>query len=301
MALVALAALVLVALLAAAGGRVPGGEIVRAILGRIVCAVRLDGSCGDDGAAALIAAYGPELATLVGERVPDLFYEKNMVALPVDYRRCLSPACSDGAPTGLAVRSDAGERVTAFVHVVDCRQTGAPESEAAGYNCTGARRGNVYLQYFFYYPTSSTAKALPGRAGFHLHDWESAQIRVEPDGTASIRASSHHGYNYRYSKLNGGSDAGGTVGTAVNGVVEKVGARPRGGWGPFTGQLHVSGGSHAGNAYRPGYAAPRSTPGARINLIAIESLPESDRAVDFGAVVPPWSKPVYADPESERT
>lgn len=299
-ALVLLAALLLLGLLAAAGGRLPGGELARSILARIACAVRLDGGCGDDGAAALALAYGAELAATVREHAPDLLYEEGMVALPVDYRRCREPACSDGPETGAVGRSTSGEGVVAFVHVIDCRPSAAAEARAAGYECSGERAGNVYVQYFFYYPTSSTAKALPGDAGFHPDDWESLQIRIEPDGTASVRASSHNGYNYAYSKLNAGSDAGGPIGGAVNDAVEAVGARPKGGWGPSTGQLHVSGGSHAGNAKRDGYTPGRTTPGGRLNLIPIESLSASERATVF-EVVPPWQKPVYTDPESEET
>jgi hypothetical protein len=299
-ALILLAALLLLGLLAAAGGRLPGGELARSILGRIACAVRLDGSCGDDGAAALALAYGTELAATIREHAPDLLYEEGMLALPVDYRRCREPACSDGPETGLVTRSTSGERVVAFVHVVDCRAAAVAESREVGYDCTGERAGNLYLQYFFYYPTSSTAKAIPGDVGFHPDDWESLHVRVGPGGTADVRASSHHGYNYEYSKLNAGSDAGGAVGGAVNDAVEAVGARPKGGWGPSTGQLHVSGGSHAGNAKHDGYAPPRTTPGGRLNLIPIESLSEGDRHVPF-EVTPPWLKAVYNDPESEET
>ena len=299
-ALVLLASLLLVGMLAVAGGGLPGGELTRAILARILCAVRLDASCGDDGATSLASEYGPELAALVRGQVPDLIYEDGMVALPVDYRRCREPSCSDGAETGLVTRSSSGEDVTAFVHVVDCRPPALETSRDAGFDCTGDAAGNLYVQFFFYYPTSSTAKALPGDSGFHLDDWESAQVRIGPGGTAFVRASSHHGYNYEYSKLNAGSDAGGAIGAAVNDAVEAVGARPPGGWGPATGQLHISGGSHAGNAKRPGYTPARTTPGGRLTLIPIESLSPRDRAAIF-EVVPPWRKPVYTDPESEET
>jgi hypothetical protein len=299
-ALILLAALLLLGLLAAAGGRLPGGELARSILGRIACAVRLDGSCGDDGAAALALAYGTELAATIRGHAPDLLYEEGMVALPVDYRRCREPSCSDGPDTGLVTRSTSGERVVAFVHVVDCRASAVAASREAGYDCSGDRAGNLYVQYFFYYPTSSTAKALPGDLGFHPDDWESLQIRIGPGGTADIRASSHHGYNYEYSKLNSGSDAGGAIGGAVNDAVEAVGGRPKRGWGTSTGQLHVSGGSHAGNAKHDGYTPSRTTPGGRLVLIPIESLSPTDLATVF-EVTPPWLKPVYKDPESEET
>ncbi|MGI8461615.1 MAG: hypothetical protein ACR2OC_08295 [Solirubrobacterales bacterium] len=299
-ALVLLAALLLLGLLLAAGGRLPGSDLARAVLGRIVCAVGLEGGCGDDGAIALAGEYGAEVAALVRENVPDLLYEEGMVALPVDYRRCREPSCSDGPERGLAARSSAGEEVAAFTHVVDCRPAGLEASREAGYDCSGARAGNLYLQFFFYYPTSSTVQALPGDSGFHLDDWESFGVRIEPGGAVFVRASSHHGYNYEFSKLNAGSDAGGSVGIAVNDAIEAAGGRPRGGWGPDTGQLHVSGGSHAGNAKRDGYVPPRRTPGGRITLIPLEVLSAADLAAAFD-VVPPWLKPVYDDPESDET
>jgi hypothetical protein len=298
-ALVLLAALLLLGMLALAGRALPGGELARAILGRIVCAVRM-GGCGDAGENALALAYGPELAAIVRDEAPHLYYEKDMVALPVDYRRCREPACSDGAATGVATRSESGEPVAAFVHVIDCRPSALESSAEAGYDCAGAAAGNVYVQYFFYYPTSSTAQALPGDSGFHLDDWESWQIRIEPGGAAYVRASSHHGYNYEFSKLNGASDAGGGVGGAINDAIEAVGARPKGGWGPDTGELHVSGGSHAGNAKRDFYEPGRTTPATAFRLIPIESLSPSDRAALF-AIVPPWRKRVYVDPETDST
>jgi hypothetical protein len=222
-ALVLLAALVLLGSLAVAGRALPGGELARAILDRIACAVRM-GGCGDGGANALALAYGAEVAAVVREQVPDVLYEEGMVAVPVDFRRCREPACSDGAATGLVDGSASGEPAAAFVHVVDCRRPARPGSAEAGYDCNGAASGNLYVQFFFYYPTSSTAQALPGDAGFHLDDWESFQVRLEPGGTAFVRASSHHGYNYEFSKLNAGSDAGGAIGGAVNDAVEAVGA-----------------------------------------------------------------------------
>ncbi len=223
-ALVLLASLLLIGVLAAAGARLPGGELTRAILGRIICAVRLNGECAAEGPAALALAYGADVAAAVREHAPDLLYEDGMVALPVDYRRCREPSCSDGAETGLVTSSASGERIVAFVHVVDCRD----RAEPANADCRGDAAGNLYVQYFFYYPTSSTAKAIPGDSGFHNDDWESLQIRIGPGGTTSVRASSHHGYNYEFSKLNAGSDAGGAVGAAVNDAVEAIGARPPG-------------------------------------------------------------------------
>ncbi len=121
-------------------------------------------------------------------------------------------------------------------------------------------------------------------------------VRISAHGV-DARASSHHGYNYELGPGNAGSDAGwGPAKLAA----EAAGLRPRGGWGPATGTLHVSGGSHAGNAKRDGYVPARTTPGRRMVLIPIESLAEDDRSTPF-AVVPPWLKPVYSDPEADGT
>ena len=91
-----------------------------------------------------------------------------MRALPVDYRSCREDACAEGAESGPVSESLDGEPVTAFVHVVDCRDGAASE----GYDCAGDRAGRLYLQYWLYYPGSATARALLGDAGAHPDDWE---------------------------------------------------------------------------------------------------------------------------------
>ncbi len=124
------------------------------------------------------------------------------------------------------LRTQRGERATAFTHVIDCRED-APPSDA---DCSGARAGNLYLQYWFYYPGSATgegstplkgairkASAAVGKPSFHRDDWESFQVRIEPGGRRLARASSHDGY---------GAGAGFPTATAV----------------------YVAGGSHAGRA-----------------------------------------------------
>ena len=117
-----------------------------------------------------------------------------MRALPVDYRRCREDACAEGAESGQIWRSRSGERVTAFTHVVDCRagagagsggEDGGGERDGAA-NCSGSRAGNLYLQYWFYYPGSATGEgSIPGvkqgirwastklgKPSFHKDDWE---------------------------------------------------------------------------------------------------------------------------------
>ena len=214
----------------AAGVRVPGAELARTVASRILCAASLADSCGGDEPA-LIAAYGTEVGKLVREHMPSLLFERGSRAVPVDFRRCRSTACGDGAEHGYVRRTDAGLPVAAFVHVVDCRPDAAETSEAEDVDCSGERAGNLYLQYWTYYADSATLRAVPvvGEEGFHADDWEGVQIRIRPDGSVDERASSHDGYNYDEGTANWGSDAG--IG-ALRGAAEAVGIRPQMAGGP---------------------------------------------------------------------
>ncbi len=322
---VAVVALLFVAVVAA-GARVPGTELARAIASKLLCAAALADRCGDEPV--LIASYGDEVGRLVRKHMPSLAFERGSRALPVDFRRCRRSACGDGTPRGLVDRSDAGLPVTAFVHVIDCREprragtytspaaaAGQPAAaSAAGIgtgpdldlrpDCSGERAGNLYVQYWLYYVDSATMRGVPvvGEAGYHRDDWESVQVRVGADGTVHERASSHHGYNYARSAANWGSDAGVEP---VRDAAEAIGARPRNGWGPAGGLLRVSGGSHAGNV--GGYFDfDRIAPAGRIHLVPLE--PTADAASAAGpsdpyrfAVSPPWRKRVWSDPEADGT
>jgi hypothetical protein len=210
--------------------------------------------------------------------------------VPVDFRSCRKDACAEGPEEGPVRESLAGEPVTAFVHVVDCRDPVAADRD--GYDCSGDRAGRVYVQYWLYYPGSATARALLGDAGAHPDDWESFQVRIEPGGAAEARASSHHGYN-------------GASGDWLSdsGLIEKAG------WTESTGRYFISGGSHAGRVGKgPPGRGPRAAvfrpgrwtdPGA-IRLIAIEPLAAGSGRWKF-AVTPPWGKRVYRDPEHKGT
>jgi hypothetical protein len=281
--------------LVAAGGRVPGGELGRAVAQKLLCAVSLADGCGDEPG--MIAAYGTEVGKLIREHAPTLAFEEGSRALPVDFRRCRSTKCGDGPEEGLVHRTDQRLPVTAFVHVVDCRARERETTEAAGANCSGSRNGNLYLQFWFYYADSATLRDVPmaGDAGYHEDDWESVQFRIGPHGSADQRASSHHGYSYELGVANWGSDAGIDV---LEDVAEGLGARAPNGWGPETHLLLVSGGSHAGNA-AGGERTDRFTPGRRIHLIPLEQIAASDRSTF--AVEPPWRKKVWFDPEAEGT
>lgn len=275
--LVALVALMLVSL-AAAGVRVPGTALARALASRMLCAVSMADGCGDEPT--LIAAYGSRVGRLVRRHMPTLFFEQGSRALPVDFRRCRSAECGDGSARGLVHESDAGLPVTAFVHVID-------------------RGGDLHIQYWLYYADSATLRGVPiaGDAGYHHDDWESVQIRVAPDGAVDERASSHHGYNYAQGLANAGSDAGIDP---LKDIAEAVGARPDNGWGPETHMLVVSGGSHAGNT--DGFLRiDRVTPGRRVHLVPLEPIAADEGAGYRFAVTPPWSKRVWLDPEADGT
>src|SRR5258705_5265837 len=151
--------LLLVGLLAA-GVRVPGSALARALASRILCAAALADRCGDDESA-LIAGYGTEVGRLVRQHMPSLLFERGSRAVPVDFRRCRSTACGDGAERGYVRRTEAGLPVTAFVHVIDCRDGAAEQSEATGYDCKGERSGNLYIEYWTYYADSATLRSVP--------------------------------------------------------------------------------------------------------------------------------------------
>jgi hypothetical protein len=215
---------------------------------RIVCAVKLSYGCRSDPQ--LASTYG-ELADSVRENAPRIVYERGMTAMPVDFRNCRSPACSDGSETGRVTHSLAGRPATAFTHVVDCRDP--VRAEARGYDCSGERSGRVYVQYWTYYGDSATSRATPvlGAAGYHRDDWEGYQVRIDPDGSVDARASSHNGYNGGDAPaVDWASDASKKVPGAsqVRDATESLGLRSDRGWTPSEGTLYVSGGSHAGHA-----------------------------------------------------
>lgn len=281
--------------LVAAEARVPGVGLARVVASRILCAASLADGCGDEPV--LIAAYGSEVGELAREYMPMLAFEEGARGLPVDFRRCRDTSCGDGSRRGLVQRTDAGLAVSAFLHVVDCREGEAEQAEAKGADCSGSRAGNLYLQYWTYYADSATLRDLPvvGGAGFHEDDWEGVQLRVRSDGSVDERASSHNGYNYALSAFNWGSDAGLD---AVKDVTEFLGSRADNGWGPARGLLLVSGGSHAGNAGGITHV-DRFTPGRRVHLIPLEPIAATDTSTF--TIEPPWRKKVWHDPEAAGT
>lgn len=280
----------LFAALALAGPVLPGGELTRAVASKLVCAVKGTGDCG--AAAAQLAAqpspleraYGADLAALVAERVPAIFFEDDdFVSLPVDYRECRERACADSILHGSLEHTQTGLQPTVFTHVIDCRDAAAAAGE--GFDCSGERAGHVYIQYWLYYPDSKTGPASSLTGGYHKDDWESYQVRIGADGTAVARASSHHSYNGR---------SGG-----VGSIGSDSGKFPKPGWDTVLGQLHVATGSHAGTSQASADDSRRIEPG-NLRLVPLEVIAEGD-STDFGEITPPWGKGVWKDPESTGT
>ncbi len=284
-ALVLLVSLALAAMLAASPAWFPGARLAQAIATRLICAADLSESCSTGR---LVAAFGPEVAAQLSANAPEIVYEQGMTALPVDFRSCRGKLCANGPGSGPVWRSDGGQATVAFVHAVDCRTAEArADTEGRGFDCSGERAGNLYLQYWLYYEDSATLRGLPGDVGFHQDDWEGYQVRIGPEGT-DARATSHHGYNY-----DGGPGS----------WLSDVGLVHRSAWNRSTGRLYVSGGSHAGHVHEDGpspRSRPRWTPGSHLTLIPIETLDPTARRTRF-AIAPPWRKPVYRDPEDRGT
>lgn len=307
--LVLLVCLALGALAAAAPG--PDGRSFGGFLAHhLACAAT--GRC-HASERALERAYGERAAATVRELAPNLVYEPGERELPVDWRRCRRPRCAS-APDDPALdthRSDSGVRATAFTHLI-------------------RRGGRLYLQYWLYYPDSNTALAgsdrlwekswllprlrellegTPDYPGFHRDDWEGFFVRVDPDGSTWVRASSHghfQGCKWR--------------------VCQDEWLRP-------TGWVRVTRGSHAGHVpFRmelrprdrpivPRHVPPPGSPGLRrrvplipgrnlsertttgegLRLIPLESLDtDTYRPLD-DEVKPPWRKRAYSDPESDES
>ncbi len=228
------------------GLRLPGMALAYEIGERIVCAVKLSYGCRSDPL--LAATYG-ELSGDVRDNAPRIVYERGMTALPVDFRDCRSPACSDGPESGRVTRSSTGRPVTVFTHVIDCRDP--EEGESHGYDCSDERAGRLYIQYWTYYGDSATSRAFYGEAGYHQDDWEGYQVRIDQHGNVDARASSHNGYNGGDAPaVDWASDASGKFpgATLVRDGAESLGLRGDRGWTRSDGTLYVSGGSHAGHA-----------------------------------------------------
>jgi hypothetical protein len=295
----------LFALKAGFDGRSFGGFLVR----HAVCAV--SGRCKADDRR-LAAAYGERDAVTVRALAPNLVYESGERQLPVDWRRCRRPPCAEAPddPTLDAHVTAAGGRATAFTHLV-------------------RRHGRLYVQYWLYYPDSNSVLAGADRLwerswllprlrrlvggssdypGFHQDDWEGVFVRVDPDGTTWMRASSHGHFQ----------------------GCKWLACHDR--WARSTGWVRVSRGSHAGHLpfrserrwrrgghsgaprYLPLPARPRRTPllpgrdfderttsGEGLRLIPLETRDHRGYRPLDPDVKPPWDKEAYTDPESDSS
>jgi hypothetical protein len=300
--------------LAAMTPRVDGRSIGGFLAHHVVCAST--GSC-HAAERELERAYGADLAATVRELAPNLVYEPGERQLPVDWRDCRRAQCAS-APDDSALdthTTDARARVTAFTRVI-------------------RRRGRLYLQYWLYYPDSNTALAgsdrlwerswilprirklvagTPDYPGFHRDDWEGVFVRLDPDGSTWVRASSHghfQGCKWR--------------------ACESEWIRP-------TGWVRVTRGSHSGHVpfrmeplpadpdagprlprYTPPPGSParplrrvplipgrdmdeRTTSGEGLRLIPLETRDRSGYRPLAEDVKPPWRKRAYSDPETDES
>jgi hypothetical protein len=260
----------------AVDGRSLGGALAHSLF----CAVK--GDCARD--ASLVRAYGARDAGLVRHHLQGLVFEQGERQIPVDWRDCRAVECAIAADDrDLDVhRSATGLPATVFTRLL--------------------RRGDRrYIQYWFYYPDSNTtwggsdkiwkhtAVGGIGRLvtgsddypGWHADDWEGAIVRVEADGRAAVRVTSHGHWQWCKER--------GCVGR----------------WGPVTGWTRVSRGSHAGHVLAdvvPGAGLRERTSTADgIRLVPLEGMAkDAYRRLDPG-ISPPWEKDAYANPESSES
>lgn len=271
---VALVAILAVALGAAiaVGPRVDGRSFGSWLAHNLLCAAQ--GGCdrGDDH---LADAYGEATARLVREHAPNVAYEPRTLTLPVDWRSCRSHRCSDAPDrAGLdAHRSRSGRRATVFTRVI--------------------RRGRTtYLQYWLYYPDSTTTVAGVRRLwglspaarlgtwiatgetsypGYHRDDWEGYQVRIRAGRTDS-RATSHGHWQH-----------------CIRGCRDR--------WGPSTGWTRVSYGSHSGHI-PGGDAGERTSSAPGLVLVPLEAIDRGRYRRLDDDISPPWDKEPWDDPES---
>ena len=168
-----------------------------------------------------------------------------------------------------------------------------------GADCSGARAGNLYIQYWTYYADSATLRGVPivgerattattGRACRSASGPTAASTSGPPPTTATTTPAGvgQLGLRRRHRARS-------------RTLAEAVGARADNGWGPETHLLLVSGGSHAGNAVGIPHI-DRFTPGRRVHLIPLEPI-AADRARPTSRSARPGGSSVWRDPEAEGT
>ena len=300
------------ALLALKGGfdgRAFGGFLAR----HVACAV--SGRCDRDERR-LADAYGARDAATVRALAPNLVYEPGESELPVDWQRCRHVRCA-AAPDDRMLDAHAGSG-----------ESGAGgRAPATAFTRLLRRDGRLYVQYWLYYPDSNSVLAgsdriwerswllprlrdlvsgTPDYPGFHEDDWEGVFVRLDPDGSAWARASSH----------------GHVQGCKWRACEDR--------WVRSTGWVRISRGSHAGHVpfrserrwrtgvpqpgprFMPLPAPPRRTPmlpgrdmdertttAEGLRLVPLEPLDHGDYRPRDPGVKPPWNKGAYDDPEGD--
>lgn len=299
----------LVALKGSFDGRSFGGFLAR----HVVCAV--SGRCDRDERQ-LAEAYGADDAATVRALAPNLVYEPGERELPVDWRRCRRPGCAE-----------APDDPTLDAHVGGRGRAAGGRMRATAFTRLIRRAGRIYVQYWLYYPDSDSVLAgsdrvwerswvlprirelvsgTPDYPGFHEDDWEGVFVRLDPDGSAWMRASSH----------------GHVQGCKWRACENR--------WVRSTGWVRISRGSHAGHVpyrskprwragvplsgphYMPLPAPPRRTPmlpgrdmeertssGEGLRLVPLEPLDHRSYTPQDPGVKPPWDKGAYGDPEAD--
>ena len=297
---VVLVVAVVLAALVAVGPRIDGRSFGGFLAHSFICAVQGDCRARDSrllavhgaGDAELLRRYSPEHRVRAGHlhaagRPARLSFPQLLATRPDDQRLDVHSSKRGAVPA------------TAFTHVVHSR-------------------GETFLQYWLYYPdsTSTVANAAgiwntvtqPLRGGssypgWHGDDWESYFVRIGPDGSASVRASSHHGYQ---------------------GCKQLRCANE---WTPWTGWTRVSRGSHAGHIPlrdrggglifdsggvriaphddQPVYPGldvqERTTTGAGLRLVPVRDLEAATGDAMWDRIKAPWDKEVFRDPRSDST
>ena len=192
-------------------GRDAGGFLAR----HLVCAVT--GRCDRDEAR-LAAAYGERDAAAVRALAPNLVYEPGERELPVDWRECRRVTCSvapDDPGAGRTRPTAAGPRRRLHAHRSPRRPPLHPVLALLPRLEHHPRRLGPAV--------GAGAGGAAGYPGFHRDDWEGAFVRVDPDGSTWLRASSHgHFQSCKW-------------------------AFCRGEWARHTGWVRVSRGSHSGH------------------------------------------------------
>lgn len=281
------------------GPTVSPSAFVHSIHRAILCAAAFGDRCPGGPP---IDHYGAEVAALVRRYEPEIAFGPDLLGMPVDFRTCRSPGCAEPQTGRRLAGSTADERLTIFTRVIDCR--GGRKGEFGGPGCRSSAEGNLYIQFWAYFPESATLRGVPvlERRGWHRHDWESTQVRIGRDGSVSQRASSHSGHNHTRSLANWPSDAGIELPSRMDRL---LGRRSAGGWGPWTGRWLIAGGSHAGNVADEG--EPDSYPvvsrRGTANLVPLEAVRGDAlvRPARFDPISPPWEKHLWSDPEAIGT